>query len=476
MADSERKDSGPEAAHVVGTPAAAATDKLRAAKARGRRSNTPASRRVRQETGIGRKLMQELGILYPGDLKKQATALLRRIDPAAATGRARKHSHQSRKDYADRIGTFINVLGALNMRVSCLVQLGPKHVKAVIQKMEAEPLSEKYMRNILTVARRFLSWAGKPDAAPALEFLLVAPEKAQGSGVARHPRTLEALSIDPEVVFRNMDACSPTAGLLLRLMHHFGLRAKEATCFRPVRGDGGDHIVVKDGTKGGRERRVPIEHVAQRELLDLCKAHVDQQADAPVTAAWGLQLHLAMNRLYYLARRVGLTVSTETGYGVTMHGLRRSYAIRTYAELSGGVAAPVLGGAPLPRDLQDAVEKELAQRLGHNRSRIVAAYVGSHPTMRRVQRDRIEQTLLRFKDQDLCSELVSAKVTRLLAIGPAADGLATNVEVLAWEGVPGADPLALPRLCALLDAASGCRVTLLPLAMVRGDQSTLEVF
>jgi hypothetical protein len=328
------------------------------------------------------------------------------------------------------------------------------------------------MRNILSAVRRIVTWAGKVDAVPPLESLVLDPANARCSIVATQPRTLEAQGIDPESVFEEMREICPFAAAMLEVQYHCGLRAKESLCLRPGTWDKGTALVVEKGTKGGREREIPIETEGQRLALDRCAELVKNNPDASLGEEWGLPLHRAMNRLYYLGRKVGLTMALR---GATFHGFRRSYAIRTYFRLSGQLA-PVLGGAPLPRHQQVEVERELARRMGHKRRRIVAAYIGSHSVAQRVKRERLDAMLKLFGDERLKQLVDQERITRLLVLGGAADGNGDGLpELLAWEGAD-VDAGAIQELRAHLNRIVQKQVVLLPIAMVPPDMSSLDVF
>src|SRR5690606_3458593 len=142
----------------------------------------------------------------------------------AATGVRRPSGHETNKATKARWVTFFNILKKVNMPVQSIDRIKLKHVQAAIRFMEAKGTKPAYMANVLSAIRRLVTWAGKPNAAPALEDLVLNKANARRSIVAVVPRTLESLGISPERVFARMDLECGVAGLLLRLMHHFGLR------------------------------------------------------------------------------------------------------------------------------------------------------------------------------------------------------------------------------------------------------------
>lgn len=453
----------PVCAAIAGLPAPEATP----ARGRSRNLEKVPCRRVRSQAGLYRDHMLELAKRFPGDLKAQIAGLMEVVTFQAATGVVRESSFATSKSTKARWITFVGWLKKSNMPVPSLDKIGAKHVRAMIEAMEAKGRKASYMANMLTALRRLLTWAGKPGAVAALEDLVREKENARRSIVAVAPRTLESQGIDPEHVFRLMDAECKVAGLLLRLMFRFGLRPKEAVCLAPHVSDLASELWVVDGSKGGLERRVPVESMEQRELLDECKRRVPDK-DGHLTDAWG-KLHQALTRLYYLARKIGLHANGTLG--TTMYGFRRAYALRVYEDLS-GEKAPVLGGKPLPRQEQLRVETEVSTRLGHKRRRMAAAYIGSHYTTNKVQRDQEEKLLKKFSGEELRLNMRRSGLTRLLVVGQVAEGRGGDAETFAWEGVAGAAPSA--ELLACLDRIAGRKVTLQAVGDLRG-QATFEV-
>jgi integrase len=151
----------------------------------------------------------------------------------------------------------------------------------------------------------------------------------------------------------------------------FGLRMEEALKIHVWESDQGDRLVVTRGTKGGRDRIVPIRTPAQRDLLDQIKAFVPTKASSLIPAH--LAYHTQRDRYVYHTRAVGLT---------KLHGLRHAYAATRFAE-EAGYAAPLAGGLSRKtmtreeRQQDTGARRTVSEELGHSRPRITATYIGT---------------------------------------------------------------------------------------------------
>jgi integrase len=161
------------------------------------------------------------------------------------------------------------------------------------------------------------------------------------------------------------------------LCYAFGLRIKEAMCFRPHRADRGDRVAVRWGTKNGRPREVLIISPFQRAVLELAKDYA-RSADASTIPAEPATLPLRRWywRFVYVVRRYG-QVSTRQ-LGVTMHGLRHQHLNELYEHFAALERplrrAQALSAAQAERDR--AARALVARQAGHARPAISTAYLG----------------------------------------------------------------------------------------------------
>jgi integrase len=168
----------------------------------------------------------------------------------------------------------------------------------------------------------------------------------------------------------------------------YGLRVKEAIMCRPhvAEVDGGLQIIAADhfeprlkverGTKGGRRRTVPIDSDAKRVALEAAK-RLARFRDAHLGRP-GRTLQQNHRRFYYVLGKFGIT---KDMLGVTAHGLRHQYANDRYEEYA-GTPSPVRSGEPIGREADHQARLRVVEELGHARTTISNAYLGSSGVMR----------------------------------------------------------------------------------------------
>ncbi len=155
-----------------------------------------------------------------------------------------------------------------------------------------------------------------------------------------------------------------------RLQAGFGLRREAAIKFTPSYADRGDRLAVKGSTaKGGHPGEVPVLTDRQRRVLDEARELAGDGALIPP------------GRNYPEHKKVYEDQAKAAGLN-HMHGLRHSYALDRYEEITGW-KAPAAGG-PRRRELNDARRRiDMAARLtiafefGHSRLEIARVYVGA---------------------------------------------------------------------------------------------------
>jgi hypothetical protein len=191
---------------------------------------------------------------------------------------------------------------------------------------------------------------------------------AQRSGIRDTPPS----GLDRSQLTQALTALSERGAGVALLARELGLRSKEASllnaqaALREASTRGA--VTISDGTKGGRDREVPI--TSERQMSALSHA-ADIQGNARAV--------MPPNQNWKEWRENGLRDSRETlqHYGIDrLHDLRSAYACDRYQHLTGH-AAPVLGGQA-PRHLDRHAREQIASELGHGRIAITNAYLGSH--------------------------------------------------------------------------------------------------
>jgi len=182
-------------------------------------------------------------------------------------------------------------------------------------------------------------------------------------------------ALDRAAYGRALDAVREQVGeraaAAVDLMRELGLRSKEASvldakaAYAEALSRGA--ITVSEGTKGGRDREVPI--TSEKQLDALSRASEAQGSDRsmiPADQTWKEWREGTLRD----AREI---VQSYTGGG--LHDLRASYACERYESLTGH-AAPVAGGEIVDRDLEREAREQIAEELGHGRIDVTNEYLG----------------------------------------------------------------------------------------------------
>jgi integrase len=233
-----------------------------------------------------------------------------------------------------------------------LHNLKKKHVLYVVEEWRENDKGTGAVANNLAHLRWLTEKLGKEKLLPAKNSELDIPAKPrdvrQGMFVTLERQT---------EILGKLENPKLKAAMLLAL--HFGMRFEEASLFRP-RYDVDtslNRVWIKRGTKGGRERFVPIVTQGQREVLALAQSLVAETQGCLIDPT---QRYVQWkNHAYKEFRKASLSRAS----GSTFHDLRRTYAeMEMIRLLSKG------------RSIEQAAEA-VSKRLGHNRTEILSAYI-----------------------------------------------------------------------------------------------------
>jgi len=245
-----------------------------------------------------------------------------------------------------------------------------------------ENLSASTLQKRLSILRAFSKWIGKDGMIGPTENLVVKTENAKRSYIATQDKSWTAAGVNPRETIAKVQAFDLHVGIQLKLMWAFGLRRKEAICFKPRRNDRGEFIEVgegavvylKEGTKGGRGRIAEFDYMPdaaeRRAVLDEAKSLVgseDSHLGKP-----NKTLRQNISRFEYVVKKFGLTKEES---GVTGHGLRHQMMSDGYEALT-GTPSPVRGGECEDKALEERARLRMTQNAGHNRKQISSSYYG----------------------------------------------------------------------------------------------------
>ncbi|NMG30605.1 phage integrase N-terminal domain-containing protein [Aromatoleum evansii] len=271
----------------------------------------------------------------------------------------------------------INELHGLGYRIKSLKALKQRHVRALGTKWAEDGLSASTIQNRISLLRTLGDWIGKPGMIGASEEFVPDRRFVQRTTNAQYDHSWSAAGVDAERLIGLVSAYDARVGMQLRLCQAFYLRRQEAVMFRPHQADQGTHIVVRDGTKGGRERVVPVETEYQRKVLDEAKAMVRGVRSS--VADPSLSLKQALDRFSNVCARFGIS---KKGLGVTAHGLRHQ-GLNDLFESVAGVPSPIRTEGDIKaaidtvgRDQIDLARARVSEAAGHARLSISGSYIG----------------------------------------------------------------------------------------------------
>jgi integrase len=325
----------------------------------------------------------------PGKVSpERALEMLLHLFNGQHTAKHKSVSHKTRNDRAVFLRKFLR---ELRSRAGFATlpdprNLGGRHIQATVNLWREDKLAAATIQTYLSFLRGLAQWIGKPGMVlpPAAYGLL--PSEYRRHEAAERDRSWSGCGIDIDQLVDEVCAYDRHVGAALRLIRCFGLRRKEAVMMRPhvcvvpfeatglplERRQAESYLWVRQGSKGGRPRFVPIATAAQQEALSYAKA-VAGDADAHVSDP-KRALKQNINHFSYVLRRFGLTLADK---GATGHGLRHEVLIEIWRSAT-GTEPPVRGGERPSQAVADAARQEIAATAGHSRPRVAAAYIGAY--------------------------------------------------------------------------------------------------
>ena len=198
---------------------------------------------------------------------------------------------------------FFKELFELGYKLPSIYSFREKHAKVLFSKWETDGLSASTLQSRYTCMQLFSTWIGKYDMLQPLEKYLSNPLAGKRTYVATEDKSWDVNDVMTEEIITKAMAMDKYVGHQLKLIKAFGIRRKEAVCFRPhVCIDQDNNVIqVYQGTKGGRYRVVPIrteeQHSVLAECCRLAKRHSDHIGNPEKT------LEQNLRRLQYILER-----------------------------------------------------------------------------------------------------------------------------------------------------------------------------
>lgn len=287
-------------------------------------------------------------------------------------GLAKRCSDATAAGRAQVLRQGFRILHQLGYKLRDPANFANRHMQVLAMHWEEAGLSASEIQRRFSMFRAFAAWIGKAGMiGPAGQYLRD-PARARRSYVARTPKGWTGLGVDVEEKLAHVADRDRRVAVQLALQWAFGLRAREAWLLHPRLADRGTHLAVNWGTKGGRQRTVPITEPIHGQLLELAKRWANESTGSLIPDGRSLKAWKA--HFYRVCRDCGIARAT----GFVAHGLRHDFANAIYKSLV-GVDAPVYGGDKpvLDRNGDRLVRQVVAEHLGHSRPQISGMYLGA---------------------------------------------------------------------------------------------------
>ena len=248
-------------------------------------------------------------------------------------------------------------------------ELVKEYGKELAEKVNSGEMAAATAQNYVSAINSVMAIATQGD------WKSVSPTKDCSISERSHVRQDAPGALDRTAYSRALDAVRAEVGeraaAVVELARELGLRSKEASLLdaRGALAEAREHgaVTVDAGTKGGREREVPITSPAQVEALQrAAAAQGGDRSMVPEGQSWAAWREGELRD----AREV---VQEHTGGG--LHDLRAAYACERYEALTGH-AAPCAGGEISDRDRDASARLAVAEELGHGRADVTAEYLG----------------------------------------------------------------------------------------------------
>lgn len=375
---------------------------------------------------------------HSNDPRRQMTYFLQDLDLQSFTGRKRVVAEKTRTAFGRTLMNIIQDLRKLNMPIQRIDEIGQRHA-VVLTAYWANDLghSSSTIQNKLSAIRKFCELIGKMEAIPKREKLYVALEAkgVEKSAVTRAQvthgsKSWKAAGVDAQAIIEVVAVENPQEAILFELELHFGLRVKEALCFRPREAERRDGIAINLGTKGGLGRFVPfmkdpVKQAKQRDVLERARAWADKHNNKGEMGYERMTMEEARTKYYHVLRKYGIN---QKAMGVSSHGLRHQFAADMFEDITGH-RPPAEGEETLAwfkqnRELVDHAYKKVSEALGHWRKDISTAYLSSVSMMSKLQKLRIEKLIEMFQNTPgVATGLLMLGVERAWLTGRAALGI-----------------------------------------------------
>ena len=301
---------------------------------------------------------------------KTLNAVLKAHNKAAASG-GKAVSHATQDARREILEQGFKALRTLGYKLPDARGFKERHMTALGNAWEAKGLSASTIQNRISIFRVFAEWIGKVGMIRGSENYVKNLKSVERHLVTNIDKTWSGQQKTLTEILGLIQTQDKYVAIQLELQRAFGLRMKEAALLKPHMADKGSYLAVNWGTKGGRDRVVPIQNDYQRNVLARAKLFLENPNNSMTPKDFNFKQW--KNHYYYVCRQVGISRKD----GITSHGLRHERLNEIYHELTGQLS-PVKGGAANAINVHShaIARQEIAEVAGHSRESISGSYIG----------------------------------------------------------------------------------------------------
>ncbi len=265
-------------------------------------------------------------------------------------------------------------LHALKYHLNDVREFKERHIRALANAWENRGLSASTIQNRISVFRTFSEWIGKRGMILGSENYVKNPENVKRHCVAQTDKTWSGQEKNLTDILIALRTQGQHVAMQLELQRAFGLRMREAALLKIHTADKGVYLAVNWGTKGGRDRVIPIETDYQRDVLQRAKTLIINKRNSLIPETYNFKQW--KNHYYYVCHQHSISRKD----GVTSHGLRHERLNEIYQNIT-GKTSPIKAKDDKENyaenlQLDQIARQEVAEVAGHSRPSIAGAYIG----------------------------------------------------------------------------------------------------
>jgi site-specific recombinase XerC len=210
---------------------------------------------------------------------KTLNAVLKAHNKAAASG-GKAVSFATQDARREILEQGFRELRTLGFKLPDVGGFKERHMTALGNSWEAKGLSASTIQNRISIFRVFAEWVGKVGMIRGSENYVKNPESVERHLITNIDKTWSGQQKTLTEKLELMGQQDKYVAIQMELQRAFGLRMKEAALLKPHMADKANYLAVNWGTKGGRDRVVPIQNDHQRDVLTRAKLFLINSNDS----------------------------------------------------------------------------------------------------------------------------------------------------------------------------------------------------